>query len=125
MIARWSIFRGGKSKLLRALAGLQPALAGDVRIKGESLAALSAGERARRVAVVLTERVTSPGMLVRDVVSMGSQPFTGWLGQLGDPDHAAVTDALALSGAGSFADRRLDAVMSRKRIDAGQAAARW
>ena len=37
----------GKSSLLRALAGLVPASSGEVRLKGKSLGAWSASERAR------------------------------------------------------------------------------
>ena len=54
----------GKSTLLRTLAGLQPALGGTVTLNGDDLPAGPPQVRARKVAVVLTERVElglSPG----------------------------------------------------------------
>ncbi|PJF45441.1 MAG: hypothetical protein CUN48_18865, partial [Candidatus Thermofonsia Clade 3 bacterium] len=47
----------GKSTLMRTLCGLQPPLAGAVWIDGEPLHALSPERRARKLAVVLTDRV--------------------------------------------------------------------
>jgi len=98
----------GKSTLMRTLAGLQPALGGTVYLGHDRVADLRPAERARRIAVVLTERPSSPGLSVDDVVALGRQPFTGWRGRLGDEDRAIVHRALALSGAGAFAGRLMD-----------------
>lgn len=98
----------GKSTLMRTLAGLQPALGGRATLHGEDIARLGAAERARRIAVVLTERVGSPGLTVEDVVGFGRAPFTGWSGALRDEDRAMVANALALAGAAAFAGRLFD-----------------
>ena len=72
----------GKSTLLRTLVGSQPPLAGDVFLDGTELRRLDRLERARTVAVVLTDRV-DPGLLtVGDVVLLGRHPHTGWRGDL-------------------------------------------
>jgi iron complex transport system ATP-binding protein len=89
----------GKSTLLRTIAGLQPALAGAVRLDGCAVPSLTAAERARRIALVLTERVDAPAMTVRDVVESGRLPFTPWLGALTHADHAIVDEALAMAQA--------------------------
>lgn len=86
---------GGKSTLLRTLVGSQPPLAGDVFLGGTELRRLDRLERARSVAVVLTDRV-DPGLLtVGDVVLLGRHPHTGWRGDLTEDDeliaHAAAT----------------------------------
>jgi ABC-type cobalamin/Fe3+-siderophores transport system ATPase subunit len=47
----------GKSTLIRTLCGMQSAVSGEVRIGGVALGRISQVERARRLAVVLTERV--------------------------------------------------------------------
>jgi iron complex transport system ATP-binding protein len=97
----------GKSTLLHAVAGLLPPLAGTVRLDGADLLALPAAERARRVAVVLTERV-DPGLLaVEELVALGRHPHTGPTGALRDTDRAAVTAAIAAAGAGHLAGRRV------------------
>jgi iron complex transport system ATP-binding protein len=64
----------GKSTLLHTVAGLLPPLAGTVRLGGADLATLPLAERARQLAVVLTERV-EPGLLsVEELVALGRHP---------------------------------------------------
>lgn len=98
----------GKSTLMRTLAALQPALGGAALLADEDIAAMRPQIRARRVAVVLTERAGSPGLTVHDVVSLGRQPFTGWQGRLSADDRAAVATALEAAGAAAFAGRLFD-----------------
>ncbi|HYH30069.1 MAG TPA: ABC transporter ATP-binding protein [Pseudonocardia sp.] len=97
----------GKSTLLHTVAGLLPPLAGTVRVDGADVAELPPAERARRVAVVLTERV-EPGLLaVEELVALGRHPHTGPTGALGAADRAAVAAAIEAAGAGHLAGRRV------------------
>ncbi|ANY10506.1 ABC transporter ATP-binding protein [Pseudonocardia sp. HH130630-07] len=97
----------GKSTLLRTLAGLQPALGGTAHLDGADLFVLRAPERARRVAVVLTDR-PDPGLLTgRDVVELGRLPHTGSAGVLGPADDAAVDGAIDAVRAGALSGRPL------------------
>jgi iron complex transport system ATP-binding protein len=89
----------GKSTLLRTIAGLHPALAGTVHLDGHAIASMTASARARRIALVLTERVDAPGMTALDVVESGRLPFTPWLGALTREDHDIVNDALGMAQA--------------------------
>ncbi|ANZ35879.1 hypothetical protein BBK82_07065 [Lentzea guizhouensis] len=84
----------GKSTLLRTLAGLQPALGGAMHLDGADLDELSHTDRARRMAVVLTDRV-SPGLLTaRELVGFGRHPHTGFTGALTSHDHSIVDWAI-------------------------------
>ncbi|WP_049722365.1 ABC transporter ATP-binding protein [Gilvimarinus polysaccharolyticus] len=98
----------GKSTLLRTLAGLQQPLAGQVTIAGQNIHVMNPVERARQVAVVLTERQFGLGLTVEDAVSMGRHPHTGWRGQLNDADKKHVYNALKITQAQAFAGRYLD-----------------
>lgn len=95
----------GKSTLLRTLAGLLPPLGGEIELDGRPLAGLPPEERARRLAVVFTERVTPPHLSARELVALGRHPHTGWLGRLGAADHRAIEAALAAVGASHLAGR--------------------
>ena len=105
----------GKSTLLRTVAGLLPVLAGSVHLDGTDLAALDARGRARRVAVVLTERVEAGLLTARELVALGRHPHTGSRGTLRPGDDAAVDDALDAVRAGAFARRRVDRLSDGER----------
>lgn len=98
----------GKSTLMRTLSGLQDALSGETRLEGEPIAGMRPQTRARRISVVLTERSSSPGLTVDDIVSLGRQPFTGWQGHLTADDRGRVANALELAGAAPFSGRLFD-----------------
>ncbi len=95
----------GKSTLLRTLAGMQPALSGDVRLLGDDIRRLSPRELARHLSVVLTGRA-SPGMLTAyELVALGRHPYTDWMGRLTAADDAAIRAALESVGAAALAGR--------------------
>ncbi len=95
----------GKSTLLRTLVGLQPPLAGDITIDGEPLATLSQSALARRVGVVLTERVVVDTLRARRVVELGRYAHSGWWGTLGAADRAAIDWVVNAVGAAHLMDR--------------------
>jgi len=95
----------GKSTLMRTIAALQTSLDGAVLLDGEDVASMRPATRARRIAVVLTERQFNPGLRVEDVIALARQPFTGWQGGLADKDRAAIADAVAVAGVGPFLRR--------------------
>lgn len=95
----------GKSTLLRTLAAMQPALAGEVRLGGENLFALDPRERARRMSVVLTERVDAGQMTAYALVALGRHPYTDWTGRLSEHDESVVRWAIETVGAKALAGR--------------------
>ncbi len=97
----------GKSTLMRTLAGMQPALAGEVRLDGSDVQAMPARERARQLGVVLTERITAGLLTAYSLVSLGRYPHTNWMGRMSDRDHEVVRWALDTVGAAELARRHV------------------
>ena len=87
----------GKSTLLRTAAKQLEPLAGTVFISGKSLRETGANELARKLSILLTERVSPELMTCRDVVESGRYPYTGRLGILSEVDREAVDEAMALT----------------------------
>lgn len=105
----------GKSTLIRTLAGMQPPLAGTVLLDGLDLYALPLHERARRLSVVLTQRLDVEHLRVRDLVALGRHPYTDWFGRLDEHDHALVEQALHLVGAQELGERLLHTLSDGER----------
>jgi iron complex transport system ATP-binding protein len=105
----------GKSTLLRTLANMQPPLAGTVELGGMDLRKLSALERARRLGVVLTERLAVGSLSAGRVVELGRYPHSGWFGGMGTRDRAAVSWALQAAGAGPLAAREFSQLSDGER----------
>ena len=95
----------GKSTILKTIAGQLSALAGRVFYLGQDRETLSAAERAKRCAVVLTDRIRPENMTGRDVVEMGRYPYTGRLGILTDADRQKADEAIRFFLAQDVADR--------------------
>jgi iron complex transport system ATP-binding protein len=95
----------GKSTLMRTIAGLQKALGGEVAINGRNVHSMPALDRARELAVVLTERLDAGFLDVYSLVALGRSPFTNWSGKLSDADHRVIRDSLAAVEAEELASR--------------------
>ncbi len=89
----------GKSTLMRTVAGMQEPLGGRVLIDGEDIHAMAARDRAKRLAVVLTERVDGGLLTSHALVGLGRYPHTNWSGRLTEADHDVVSACIARVGA--------------------------
>ena len=85
---------GGKSTLIRTLAGMQPALRGVVTIDGDDIHEMNLELLAKKMSVVLTDAVTVPNMKVFDIVALGRYPHTNWFGTLSQTDVEIVRSAM-------------------------------
>ena len=97
----------GKTTLLRTLAGLQKPQAGRVDIGSDNLHQLAPSALAQRLAIVLTERIDVDHLQVYDLVALGRQPHTGWMGTLSASDHTTVQYALAATHIEALAQRQV------------------
>jgi iron complex transport system ATP-binding protein len=84
----------GKSTLIRSLTGMQPTLAGEIFIDDEALKSMNPLLLATKLSVVLTEPPASKNLSVLELVSLGRQPHTNWLGTLSAADKTAILFAL-------------------------------
>jgi iron complex transport system ATP-binding protein len=104
---------------------VQPALAGQILLDGSDLTRLRSMDRARRVAVVLTERVDVGLLSARELVALGRQPHTKRSGALDDADREIVRWALDVTRASALADRAVSELSDgeRQRVLVAQALA--
>jgi len=96
----------GKSTFLRTISGIQPGLGGDVFIHGKNRRSISSEDLATFISLVLTEQPLSRNLRVKDLVALGRQPYTNWIGSLSEDDTAKISKALELAQIQELKDRR-------------------
>lgn len=97
----------GKSTLLRTLGKMQPALDGKITILDKDIEQYRHKELSQLIGLVLTDKTTSGGFTVREIVELGRYPYTGFFGQLDPEDNDAVNKALEDAGIAHKADNYL------------------
>lgn len=84
----------GKSTLLRTLTNVQKPLEGTVYINSKSLLEYEPVELAKQLSLVLTEPIASKNLSVFELVALGRQPYTNWVGNLSPEDIEIINKAL-------------------------------
>ena len=100
----------GKSTLLKSISGQLPLLGGSVVLQGEDMTGCSAMERARKMALVLTEHIRPEYMTCREVVSAGRYPYTGRMGILQPRDREIVEESMARMKVTELSERDFNAI---------------
>jgi iron complex transport system ATP-binding protein len=88
----------GKSTLLRALTCDERPIDGTIEANGKNLLDMPQRERSRLLGLVSTERIQAGALTVTELVGLGRQPHTGFLGRLDEEDHAIVRQSMADAG---------------------------
>ena len=89
----------GKSTLLKTISGELRPVAGSVMIGGRNLSEMSGRELASKVAIVTSgAEAAGGGLRVRQLVSLGRQPYTGFFGKLSASDTRIINEAMEATG---------------------------
>ncbi len=105
----------GKSTLLRTLTGAHQALKGEIWLNGKPFDTYSRDERARQIAVVLTQKVEAQQLYAEEVVALGRLPYTNLMGSLKTTDREVVNRAIALAGIEHLRQRRIGSLSDGER----------
>ncbi len=95
----------GKSTILKSVIRQLKLLDGAVYLDGAAMRGMAEKEIAKRMAILMTERIQPELMTCEDVVGTGRYPYTGRLGILSGEDRKKVREALALVHAEELAGR--------------------
>ena len=105
----------GKSTILKSVIGQLPLLGGVVYLDGRKMSIMSASETAKKMAVMMTQKVRPEQMTCRDVVEAGRYPYTGRFGILTQADRQKVLEAMELVHAKDLADREFARISDGQR----------
>lgn len=87
----------GKSTLLRTLTNVQKPLQGQVKINDKEMNQYHAIDLAKVLSLVLTEQIPSKNLSVFELIALGRQPYTNWVGALNNEDLNQINHALQLT----------------------------
>lgn len=84
----------GKSTILKSIIRQLSLLAGTASLDGKELAAYQPGALAKKMAIVMTERIHPERYSCYDVVATGRYPYTGRMGILQQEDREKIAEAM-------------------------------
>ncbi len=86
----------GKSTLLRTLGNVQPKVSGSIQIENIEIENYSPLQLASKISLVLTEPIASKNLSVLELIALGRQPYTSWIGSLSTDDKEKIQDAVTM-----------------------------
>ncbi len=87
----------GKSTLLRTITGIQKPLAGTVLLNEKEIHNYKSLALAQNLSLVLTEKLPPSNLSVFELIALGRQPYTNWLGKLSAEDLEKINQAMTLT----------------------------
>ena len=87
----------GKSTLLRTLCGIQKPISGTVSLNEKDIQSFEPLALAQNLSLVLTEKLPPSNLTVFELIALGRQPYTNWLGKLSEEDLEKVNQAILLT----------------------------
>lgn len=100
----------GKSTLLKTLTGIIPPLKGEVSLLNKSLQSFKPLELAQELSIVLTEKLPPSNLTVFEIIALGRQPYTNWLGSLSEEDTTKIDEAIVLTEISHLAVKKHDEI---------------
>jgi iron complex transport system ATP-binding protein len=96
----------GKSTLIRTITGIQKPISGTVSLNGNNIHELDSLTLAKNLSVVLTEKLPPSNLTVWELIALGRQPYTNWIGTLTGNDIEKINEAIELTQIGHLTAKR-------------------
>jgi len=96
----------GKSTLLRTITGIQKPLLGDLFLNEKPLNQIEPLALAQQMSLVLTEKLPPSNLTVYELIALGRQPYTNWIGKLSETDKQKINEAIALTQVNDLLDKK-------------------
>jgi iron complex transport system ATP-binding protein len=81
---------------LKTIAKVLPGLDGQIHVQGKTINQYQPDHLAKEISVVLTNAMISKNLTVREVVTLGRQPYTNWIGSLSEKDNSKINSAIEM-----------------------------
>lgn len=96
LVAVIGVNGAGKSTLLKTLSRIIKNIDGQVFISNKLLSETEPDKLSKSISLVLTEQTLSKNLSVMELVALGRQPYTNWIGRLTKNDLKKIMNAIHL-----------------------------
>lgn len=105
----------GKSTILKTAAKQLDSISGAVYIDGNDISAVKGKILAKKISVLMTERIDPELMTCRNIVESGRYPYTGQMGILSAADHERVEEAMQVTSVTEIGESYFNCVSDGQR----------
>ncbi len=98
----------GKSTLLRTIAKIQNPLSGNIYIDSQKIETYNNVELSKKVSIVLTERIPPNNLTVYELIALGRQVYTNWIGTLTKKDDFIIQKAIEKTKITAIKNKKVD-----------------
>ncbi len=98
----------GKSTLLKTITQSIPKISGQIKLNHKGLELYNNTELAKSIGVVFTERIPVSNLTVYELIALGRQPYTNWIGTLNTEDKEQIEKAVNYTDLHSLLQKRCD-----------------
>ncbi len=96
----------GKSTLLRTLTGIQKPISGTIFLHNKALQDYDALALSKKMSLVLTDKLPPSNLTVFELVALGRQPYTNWIGKLTAEDFFKINQAMTQTQINALAHKK-------------------
>lgn len=100
----------GKSTLLKTLTGIIPPIQGEITLLNKPLHSYKPLALAKELSIVLTDKLPPSNLTVYEIIALGRQPYTNWLGTLSSEDHEKIEAAIACTDIAHLKEKKHDEI---------------
>lgn len=96
----------GKSTLLRTITAIQTPISGEVTLNNKDIFSIENSKLAQQQSLVLTDKLPSSNLTVWELIALGRQPYTNWIGTLSDEDYSKIKTAIQLTNIEHLSEKK-------------------
>ena len=96
----------GKSTLLKTITAIQTPIFGEVILNNKDIFSIENLVLAQQQSLVLTDKLPSSNLTVWELIALGRQPYTNWIGNLSDEDYSKINIAIQLTNIEHLSEKK-------------------
>ena len=98
----------GKSTLLRTISSIQNKLDGEILIDNQNIENFNTTDLSKKISIVLTEKIPANNLNVYELIALGRQNYTNWIGTLTKKDKQQIDNAINLCKIEDLKSKKID-----------------